>query len=140
MPEYIEAICRGTEQLNSLEFLPVLVVSPLPERHGNDIELVDWSPVGHQILLLQGWWEWGSDVAGNLIRVYDADTHKLSRESFVDDHFSKHFGRSCAVVSERLDSLRRKGSTQSRAVVRFWRGRASSRLLCREARTIDSTH
>jgi hypothetical protein len=97
------AECQSTSKLfvagpNSLEFLPVLVVSPLPERHGNDIELVDWSPVGHQLLLLQGWWEWGSDVAGNRIRVYDADTHKLSRESLVEDYFSKHFGRSCAVT------------------------------------------
>jgi hypothetical protein len=97
------AECQSTSKLfvagpNSMDFLSVLVISPLPERHGNDIELVDWSPVGHQLLLLQGWWEWGSDVGGNFVRVYDADVQKLSRESFVEDHFSKHFGRSCAAI------------------------------------------
>src|SRR5438477_850808 len=71
--------CQNTSRLfvagpKSKNFRPVLVIKPLPERHGNDIELVDWSPAGHHLLLAQGWWEWGSDVGGIVVRTYDADS------------------------------------------------------------------
>ena len=95
--------CQNTSRLfvagpKSKNFRPVLVIKPLPERHGNDIELVDWSPAGHHLLLAQGWWEWHSDVGGMMVRVYDADSENLSREFFVDEAFSRYVGKNCAGV------------------------------------------
>ena len=95
--------CQNTSRLfvaspKSKNFRPVLVIKPLPERHGNDIELVDWSPAGHHLLLAQGWWEWGSDVGGIVVRTYDADSENLSSEFLVDEAFSKYVGKNCAGV------------------------------------------
>jgi hypothetical protein len=75
-----------------------LVIKPLPERHGNDIEIVDWSPAGHHLLLGQGWWEWASEVGGVVVRTYDADSESLSKESLVDEAFGRHVHMSCAGV------------------------------------------
>jgi hypothetical protein len=95
--------CQNTSTLfvagpESKNFRIVLVIKPLPERHGNDIEIVDWSPTGHQLLLAQGWWEWGSDVGGTTVRTYDADSRNLSSESRVDDGFRSYVGKACAAV------------------------------------------
>lgn len=99
------AECQNTSTLfvagpgpEGKNFRPVLVIKPLPERHGNDIEIVDWSPTGHHLLLAQGWWEWGSDVGGTAVRTYDADSRNLSSESRVDDGFSRYVGKACAAV------------------------------------------
>ena len=97
------AECQNTSTLfvagpESKNFRPVLVIKPLPERHGNDIEIVDWSPTGHHLLLAQGWWEWGSDVGGTAVRTYDADSGNLSSGSRVDDGFSRYVGKACAAV------------------------------------------
>ena len=64
--------CQNTSKLfvagpNSQNFRAVLVIKPSRERHGNDIEIVDWSPAGHHLLLAQGWWEWSSDVDGTRV-------------------------------------------------------------------------
>jgi hypothetical protein len=50
--------CQNTSKLfvagpNSQNFHAVLVIKPLPERHGNDIGIVDWSPAGHYLLWLK---------------------------------------------------------------------------------------
>lgn len=76
------------------------VVSVLP-RHGlsgNSISLVDWSREGHQLLIGEGLWGYGSDFGGTEIRVYDADSGTLSSESLVDEAFRKHAGKECIGV------------------------------------------
>jgi hypothetical protein len=95
--------CQNTSKLfvagpNSQNFHAVLVIKPVPERHGNDIEIVDWSPAGHHLLLAQGWWEWGSDVSGTAVRTYDADSGNFTSESRVDEGFRRYVGKACAAV------------------------------------------
>jgi hypothetical protein len=104
------AECQNTSTLfvagpESKDFRPVLVIKPLSERYGNDIEIVDWSPTGHHLLLAQGWWEWCSDVGGTTVRPYDADSRNLSRESRVDDGFSRYVGKASAAVFQAVGSL-----------------------------------
>jgi hypothetical protein len=97
------AECQNTSKLfvagpKSREFRSVLVVAPSPEALGNSIDLVDWSPNGHRLLLAQGVWQWGSDAGGMIVRIYDAESENLSREFLVDEAFSKHLGKNCAGV------------------------------------------
>jgi hypothetical protein len=97
------AECQNTSKLfvsglKSQKFRPVLVVEPSPEALGNSIDLVDWSPNGHRLLLAQGFWQWGSDVGGMMVRIYDADSENLSREFLVDEAFSRYVGKDCAGV------------------------------------------
>ena len=95
--------CQNTSKLfvsgpKSGHFRPVLVVEPSPESLGNNIDLVDWSPNGDRLLFAQGVWQWGSDAGGIMLRIYDAESENLSRESLVDEAFSKYVGKDCAGV------------------------------------------
>ena len=97
------AECRNTSKLfvsgpKGQKFRPVLVVKPSREQLGNSIDLVDWSPHGHRLLLAQGFWQWGSDVGGMTVRIYDAESENLSRKFLVDQAFSRHLGKNCAGV------------------------------------------
>ena len=97
------AECQNTSKLfvseaNSGNFRPVFVAKPLPEALGNSIDLVDWSPNGNRLLLAQGVWQWGSDAGGITVRIYDAESKNLSRESLVDEAFSRLVGKNCAGV------------------------------------------
>jgi hypothetical protein len=82
------------------QFRVVLAVEPVPDRHGNSIALVDWSPVGHRLLVAEGIWEWASEVGETDVRTYDADTGVVSTKKILADAFSKHFARLCAAVFE----------------------------------------
>lgn len=102
-PSAANAECQNTSKLfvsdpKSHNFRPVLVVNPLPEALGNSIDLVDWSPNGNHLLLAQGIWQWGSDAGGIMVRIYDAQSKNWSRESLVDEAFSRHVGKNCAGV------------------------------------------
>src|SRR5258708_3125666 len=102
-PSAANAESQNTSKLflshpKSHNFRPVLVVKPSPEALGNSIDLVDWSPNGNRLLLAQGVWQWGSDAGGIMVRIYDAESKNLSRESFVDEVFSRHLGKNCAGV------------------------------------------
>jgi hypothetical protein len=68
------------------------------EPSANDIGLVDWSPKGHRLLIAEGLWSYGSDFGGMVIRIYDADSGKLSSESFVQEAFRKHGRKGCVGV------------------------------------------
>jgi hypothetical protein len=108
--------CQNTSKLfvagpKSPAFREVLVIKPLHERHGNSIELVDWSLTGHRLLLAEGAWEWGSDVFGSMTRIYDADSKTLSKDSLVDQVFLKTLGRDCVAI------LRPAGFSASGSVV-----------------------
>lgn len=97
------AECQNTSKLfvsgpKSQKFRPILVVEPSPEALGNSIYLVDWSPNGHRLLLGQGFWQWGSDVGGMMVRIYDADSENLSRKFLVEEAFSRYVGKHCASV------------------------------------------
>jgi hypothetical protein len=69
---------------SGLGYRAVLELNPLPEALGNSIDLIDWSPHGHRLLLAQGVWQWGSDAGATRARIYDADTKQLSSEGFVE--------------------------------------------------------
>ena len=103
VPNSATTECRNTSKLfvwdaKSQTFRPVLVVEPSPEALGNGIDLVDWSPEGHRLLLAQGFWRSGSEVAGMTLRIYDAESGNLSRKFLVEEAFRKHLGKNCAGV------------------------------------------
>src|ERR1700730_13677702 len=76
-------------------FKQVVSVLPRAEFSGDRIRLIDWSREGHQLLIGEGLWGYGSDFGGTVILVYDADSRTLSSESLVDEAFRKHAGTEC---------------------------------------------
>jgi hypothetical protein len=103
--EYVE--CENTSRLfvagpRSDGFRQVVTLLPKaePEPSGNDLSLVDWSPKGHRLLIAEGLIWYGGDSGRIVIRIYDADSHKLSDESFVEEAFRKHAGKECIGVFE----------------------------------------
>jgi hypothetical protein len=95
--------CQNTSKLfvagpKSEDFHAVLLIKPIRERHGNSIDLVDWSPAGHRLLLMEGAWEWGSDLFGSITRIYDADSETSSSDSVIDRGFLKTMGRHCVAI------------------------------------------
>lgn len=111
--------CSNTSRLfvagpKSQKFRPVLVVEPSLEVLGNSIAVVDWSPNGHRLLLAQGSWQYGSDIGGTRVRIYDADSESLSSESLMDEAFSLYVGKSCAATFQPV-GFSRNGSTVVRA-------------------------
>ena len=99
--------CRNTSRLliapqDSQGFRVVLTVKPSSQAPGNGIDIIDWSPSGHRLLLAQGFWQYGSDVGRSSVRIYDADSDKLSSEGLVDEAFSQRVGKKCAATFEPL--------------------------------------
>ena len=95
--------CRNTSKLfvgsqDSQSFGLVLTVKASSQAPGNSIDIIDWSPTGHRLLLAQGFWQYGSDVGGTSVRIYDADSHRLSSEGLVDEAFSRYVGKKCAAT------------------------------------------
>lgn len=84
------------------KFHAVLTLEPSRDSLGNGIDLVDWSPKGHRLLLVQGSWQYGSDVGETRVRVYDADLDRLSSESGLDEAFSRYAGKDCAGIYQPL--------------------------------------
>jgi len=76
----------------------VLVMEPSEDASGNSIELIDWSPEGHRLLVLEGFWAWASDAGGIEARIYDADGGKLSREGEFSEAFRRYAGRNCVAM------------------------------------------
>jgi hypothetical protein len=76
----------------------VLVMEPSEDASGNSIELIDWSPEGHRLLVLEGFWAWASDAGGIEARIYDADGGKLSREGEFSEAFRRYTGRNCVAM------------------------------------------
>jgi hypothetical protein len=100
-PDEVE--CQNTSLLfvagpASHKFQRVMMVLPTPELGDNSISLADWSPKGHRLLIAEGKAGYGSDVGGIMIRIYNADSGKLSSESFVEEVFRKHAGKDCIGV------------------------------------------
>jgi hypothetical protein len=85
------------------KFRQVMIVLPTPEPAGNNIGLVDWSPKGRRLLITEGRWGYNSDFGEAAIRIYDADSGKLTSESFVEDAFRKHAGKDCVGVFQPLE-------------------------------------
>jgi hypothetical protein len=99
--------CRNTSKLfiapqDSQSFHTVLTVEPSWQAPGNGIDIIDWSPSGHRLLLAQGFWQYGSDVGRSSVRIYDADSDMLSSEGLVDEAFSQRVGKKCAATFEPL--------------------------------------
>lgn len=95
--------CENTSTLfvagpGGQKYRPVLVLPPSPELLGNSIDLIDWSPVGHRLLIGQGLWQYGSDFGATIVQTYDADSETLSNKFLVDDAFSKYAGKQCVSV------------------------------------------
>lgn len=103
--EYVD--CENTSRLfaagpQNRGFRQVVIVWPTPELAGNSIGLIDWSPKGHRLLIAEGLWGYGSDFGGIVIRIYDADSDKLSSESFVQEAFRRDAGKDCVGVFQPL--------------------------------------
>jgi hypothetical protein len=115
--------CNNTSRLlvadrDKGEFHAVLTLEPSRNSLGNGIDLVDWSPKGHRLLLVQGSWQYGSDVGETRVRVYDADSNRLSSESALDEAFSRYEGKVCAGIFQPL-GFSSNGSAVVRAVPTF---------------------
>jgi hypothetical protein len=76
----------------------VLVMEPSEDAPGNSIELVDWSPVEHRLLVMEGYWVWASDAGGIEPRIYDADSGKLSSDGGFRDAFRRYAGWNCVAT------------------------------------------
>jgi len=76
----------------------VLVKEPSEDASGNSIEIIDWSPVEHRLLVMEGYWVWASDAGGIEARIYDADNGKLSSEGGFRDAFRRYAGRNCVAT------------------------------------------
>jgi hypothetical protein len=76
----------------------VLVMEPSEDASGNSIELIDWSPEGHRLLVTEGFWAWASDAGGIEARIYDADGGKLSSEGEFSEAFRRYAGRNCVAM------------------------------------------
>jgi hypothetical protein len=57
-------------------------------------------------LLAQGFWQYGSDVGRSSVRIYDADSDRLSSEGLVDEAFGQRVGKKCAGTFEPLGFAR----------------------------------
>jgi hypothetical protein len=95
--------CSNTSRLlvagrDSRKFQIVLTIETSPESLGNGIDLIDWSPKGHRLLLAQGSWQYFSDVGETRVRIYDADSGSLSSGSIVDEAFSRYVRKTCAGI------------------------------------------
>jgi hypothetical protein len=95
--------CFNTSRLfvagpNSPKFRQILILSPSRELDGNSINLVDWSLNGHRLLIDEGLWVYEGDMAGTVIQLYDADSDKVSSDSFVEEAFRKQAGSDCFSV------------------------------------------
>jgi hypothetical protein len=74
------------------KFRQVMSVLPRLYLSGNSISLVDWSREGHQLLIGEGLWGYGSDFGGTVIRVYDADSGTLTQGRCpANPSLTKHF-------------------------------------------------
>jgi len=82
----------------SQEFHVVLELKPDSETLGNSIDLIDWSPRGHRLLVAEGTWQWGSDAGALVARIYDAEAGALSVDGLVEDAFRRRFGKGCVGV------------------------------------------
>jgi hypothetical protein len=92
--------CRSTSKLfvtgpGHDKTKAVLVMEPSEDASGNSIELIDWSPEGHRLLVMEGFWVWASDAGGIEARIYDADGRKLSSEGEFSKSFRRYVGRNC---------------------------------------------
>jgi hypothetical protein len=92
--------CRSTSRLFVTETgiekaEAVLVMEASEDASGNSIELIDWSPKGHRLLVMEGFWPWASDAGGVEPRIYDADSGKLSSDGGFFQAFRRHMGRDC---------------------------------------------
>lgn len=92
--------CKSTSRLfvtapGSEQVKPVLVVEPVEGASGNSIELVDWSRDGHRLVVIEGFGQWASDAGGTVVRVYDADSDKVSDEHLFYEASRRFVGREC---------------------------------------------
>jgi hypothetical protein len=76
----------------------VLVMEPSEDASGNSIELIDWSPVEHRLLVMEGYWVWASDAGEIEARIYDADSGKLSSEGGFRDALRRYAGWNCVAT------------------------------------------
>ena len=70
--------CANTSRLfvvgpGDKAFRPVLILEPVPQRLGNSLGLVDWSPDSRYLLLGVGFWQWASDYFEGQTRLYEAE-------------------------------------------------------------------
>lgn len=98
--------CFNTTRLlakpsNDAAFQSVYVKKPEPYLQGNGLKLVAWSHQGHVLASELWWWQYGSDVGGISLLLYDADK-KRAWEPELDALFDKQFGKKCAYVIGRV--------------------------------------
>lgn len=82
-------------------FQSVYVKRPEPYLQGNGLQLVAWSHKGHVLTAALRWWQYGSDVGGISLVLYDADK-KRAWEPDLDALFDKRFGKKCAFAIGRV--------------------------------------
>jgi hypothetical protein len=102
-----ELECVDTTRLaiagpKSSSFHNVVVLNPTRETSANSIDVVDWSPTGHRLFLLQSRSQYGGDIALKSVRIYEVDRHAFLEGFSLDRALSKHVGKNCAAVIQPL--------------------------------------
>jgi hypothetical protein len=97
--------CKSTTKLfvsgpGSNEAKVVLTIEPRAYVSANSIELVDWSPRGHLLLLTEGMWVSASDAGGKTVHIHDADSGDMSGEDSFEDAFLQRLGANCVSTFE----------------------------------------
>jgi hypothetical protein len=95
--------CKSTSKLfvsgtGSNEAKVVLTIEPGAYISANSIELVDWSPHDHILLMRKGMFVWASDASEAIARTYDADSGKVSDEGLFYEAFARLLGRKCVAT------------------------------------------
>jgi hypothetical protein len=98
--------CKSTSKLfvsgpgAAAEAKVVLTIEPTAYVSGNSIDLVDWSPRDHLLLVTEGMWVWASDAGGEAVHIYDADSGDISDEDTFEDAFLQRLGPNCVSTFE----------------------------------------
>lgn len=91
----VTAACKNTSTL-LVNGRIVFTERPTEELSGNGIMPVQWSRRGHLLAADLRWWQFGSDVGGLSLLLYDADRDRAWLPD-IAGLFNRRFGKKCEV-------------------------------------------
>jgi hypothetical protein len=77
-------------------FQPVHTIKPEPQRVGNGMKPISWSPQRHLLAVRVLYWQDGSDAAGFSPLIYDADRKRIIEPDLVKLFARKYNKKECA--------------------------------------------
>jgi hypothetical protein len=83
-------------------FQTVHTIKPDPERVGNGMKPISWSPQRHLLAVRVFYWEYGSDGGGFSLLVYDADRKRVIEPDLGKLFARKYTRKECACEIEKV--------------------------------------